>query len=176
MAQREPWEATLVVTVHLRDIVSEQERAAVMTLRRGPGQERYLGSMAGHFQDAIDDARACPRMWSVHDGALLVGFVMISDGIPTERLAADDDLVGPYYLWRLLIDVRSQGRGYGAATIDAVIAYLRTRPGADILWTSCAVGPGSPQPFYLRYGFELTGDVKWGEDLLRLRLRDRPSV
>ncbi len=63
-----------------------------------------------------------------------------------------------------------QGRGYGAAAIDAVVVYLWTRPGADVLWTSCAAGPGSPQPFYLRYGFVLTGDVKWGEDLLRLDL------
>ena len=39
-----------------------------------------------------------------------------------------------------------------------------------MLWTSCKAGPGSPQPFYLRYGFVLTGDVKWGEDLLRLDL------
>jgi diamine N-acetyltransferase len=162
--------------VQLRDIVTDADRAAVMTLRRGPGQERYLGSMAGHFEDAVTDARACPRMWSVHDGNLLVGFVMISDGIPAERLAADDDLVGPYYLWRLLIDERFQGLGYGAATIDAVVAYLRTRPGADVLWTSCVAGPGSPQPFYLRYGFVLTGEVRWGEDLLRFDLATVPAA
>ena len=62
-----------------------------------------------------------------------------------------------------------------AATIDAVVAYLRTRPNADILWTSCEAGKGSPQPFYLRYGFVLSGDVKWGEDLLRLDLADAAS-
>jgi diamine N-acetyltransferase len=164
-----------MAVVELRDIATEADRAAVLTLRRGPGQERYLGSMASHFEDAVEDARACPRMWSVHDGELLVGFVMISDGTPAERLAADDDLVGPYFLWRLLIDERFQGRGYGAATIDAVVAYLRTRPGAEVLWTSCNAGPGSPQPFYLHNGFELTGEVKWGEDLLRLDLADPPS-
>ena len=32
-----------------------------MGLRRAPGQERYLGSMISHFEDAIADARACPR-------------------------------------------------------------------------------------------------------------------
>ena len=138
-----------VVTLH--DIVTPAERAAVSALRRAPGQERYLGSMESHFDDAVADAHACPRMWSAHDEDQLVGFVMISDGIPAERLAADDDLVGPYYLWRLLIDERSQGRGYGAATIDAVVAYLRTRPDATVL----------------------TGEVKWGEDLLRLSLAPR---
>jgi diamine N-acetyltransferase len=147
-----------------------------MGLRRGPGQERYLGMMISHFEDAIADARACPRMWSVHDGESgeLVGFVMISDDIPAETLAADDDIVGPYYLWRLLIDHHVQGRGYGRATVDAIVAFLRTsRPNAETLWTSCKAGDGSPQPFYLRYGFEKTGNVKWGEDLLRLDLRSR---
>jgi len=159
--------------VELRDIVSEDDVEAVMGLRRGPGQERYLGSMISHFEDAVADARACPRMWSAHDAATgeLVGFVMISDGIPQDVLDADDDIVGPYYLWRLLIDRGKQGRGYGAAAVDAVAAYVRGRPGGDFLLTSCAAGDGSPQPFYLRYGFEKTGDVKWGEDILRLDLR-----
>jgi diamine N-acetyltransferase len=160
--------------IELRDIATEADKAAVLRLRRGPGQERYLGSMESHFEDAVADARACPRMWSVHDGDQLVGFVMISDGIPAERLAADDDIVGPYFLWRLLIDESFQGQGYGRAAIDAVVDYLRTRPGADVLLTSCATGDGSPQPFYLRYGFTLTGEQKWGEDLLRLDLR--PSI
>ena len=159
-------------SVELRDIVTEYDVEAVMGLRRGPGQDRYLGSMISHFEDAIADARACPRMWSVHDAANdeLVGFVMISDGIPAETLANDDDLVGPYFLWRLLIDRRHQGRGYGRATIDWVVDYVRGRPGAEVLLTSCAAGDGSPQPFYLRYGFDKTGEVKWGEEILRLDL------
>ncbi len=161
-----------MATVELRDIETEDDFEAVFRLRRGPGQDRYLGQMIGHFEDAISDAHACPRYWSVHDGedGTLVGFVMISDGIPAETLAADDDIVGPYYLWRLLVDASKQGRGYGAATIDAVVRYLRTRPGADVLLTSCKAGPGSPQPFYLHYGFVDTGEIKWDETLLRLDL------
>ena len=41
----------------------------------------------------------------------MVGFVMISDNIPQPM---DEDLVGPYFLWKLLIDESCQGRGYGA--------------------------------------------------------------
>jgi len=78
-----------------------------------------------------------PHLWAVHDAqaGTLVGFAMISDNIPPP---IDDDLVGPYYLWKLLIDHRCQRRGYGAATLDAVVDYLRTRPGAEVLYTSCA--------------------------------------
>ncbi len=161
--------------VELRDIVTEDDVEAVMGLRRGPGQDRYLGSMISHFEDAIADARACPRMWSVHDAGTgeLVGFVMISDDIPEERLAADEDIVGPYFLWRLLIDERFQGRGYGAATIDAIADYVSAKPNGSTLLTSCADGDGSPLPFYIRHGFTHTGEQKWGEHLLALDLEPR---
>src|SRR5258705_5585765 len=88
----------------LRDLVSEDDDEAVMGLRRGPGQERYLGGLISHFEDAISDAKACPRMWSAHDAdtGQLIGFVMISDGIPAETLAADDDNLGPDFPWPVL--------------------------------------------------------------------------
>jgi diamine N-acetyltransferase len=156
--------------VTLRDIVTEADRAAVLGLQRKPGQERYLGSMESHFEEAIEYAQACPRYWSVHDGEQLVGFVMISDNIPQEVLDADDDFVGPYFLWRLLIDAPFQGRGYGRATLDAVVDYVRTRPGADAFYTSCEPGEGSPQPFYLKYGFVKTDRIADGEYVLRLDL------
>jgi diamine N-acetyltransferase len=155
----------------LREITTDEDRAAVLGLRRGPGQERYLGSMQSHFDDADEEPRAMPHPWAVHDtgtGAL-VGFAMISDNI---RQPIDDDFIGPYFLWRLLIDEGSQGLGYGAATIDAIVDYLRTRPGADILYTSCADGPGSPRGFYLRYGFRDTGRVMWEENVLALDLTE----
>ena len=160
--------------VQLRGIVSAADRAAVMGLRRGPGQDQYLNSMEEIFAEADRQRRAMPRPWAVHDAGTgtLAGFAMISDKIPQP---IDDDLVGPYYLWKLLIDHRFQGRGYGAATLDAVVDYLRTRPGADVLYTSCADGPGSPRRFYLRYGFTDTGRVMWGENVLALDLAARSS-
>jgi diamine N-acetyltransferase len=158
-------------SVALRDIVTEADRAAVLALRLAPGQEGFVASVEESFHDATDDARARPRMWSVQAGRRVVGFVMISDGIPAERLASDADLIGPYFLWRLLIDQDEQRRGYGTAVLDAVVAYLRGRPGANTLWTSAGQGPGTPQPFYERYGFVATGVVVDDEVVLRLDLR-----
>jgi diamine N-acetyltransferase len=111
-----------------------------------------------------------PRAWSAHDARTgeLVGFVMISDGIPEPM---DDDLIGPYYLWKLVVDHPAQGRGYGTAIVDAVIAYVRGRPGADVLYTSCADGEGSPRGFYLRLAFVDTGRVNDGENVLAYDLR-----
>ena len=106
------------------------------------------------FAPADEEQRANPHPWAVDDvetGAL-VGFAMISNNPPQPM---DEDLIGPYYLWKLHIDQPLQGQGYGAATLDAVVDYLLTRPGADVLYTSCTDGPGSPRGFYLRYGSSL---------------------
>jgi diamine N-acetyltransferase len=158
-----------MATVELRNIVSLGDRAAVMGLRLGPGQDQYLNSMEDIFAEADEEQRAMPHPWAVHDAetGALVGLAMISDNVPEPM---DDDLVGPYYLWKLLIDHPFQHRGYGTATLDAVVDYVRTRPGADVLYTSCADGSGSPRGFYLRYGFTDTGRIMWDENLLVLDL------
>jgi hypothetical protein len=52
-----------MATVQLRDIVSSPDRAAVMGLRRGPGQGRYLDSMEEIFAQADQEQRAMPRPW-----------------------------------------------------------------------------------------------------------------
>jgi diamine N-acetyltransferase len=162
----------MMPAVVLREVVTDQDRDSVSRLQRGEGQDAYLNSMADIFAEADEEQRAMPHPWAVHDEKTgeLVGFAMISDNIPQPF---DDDLVGPYYLWKLLIDRSFQGRGYGAATLDAVVNYVGDRPGADVLFTSCADGAGSPRPFYLRYGFEDTGRVMWGENVLALDLTAR---
>jgi diamine N-acetyltransferase len=102
----------------------------------------------------------------VYAGDEPVGFVMISDGITVD----DPTYVGPYYLWRLLIDHRHQGRGYGTATLDLVVEHVRTHPDARSFLVSHVVGARSPVTFYQQYGFRLTGDVHEGEPLLELDL------
>src|SRR5215207_5422794 len=100
-----------MVRVDLRDIVRPEDRALVMALRRAPGQDKYLNSMEDIFAEADKERRAMPHPWMVRDAGTgaLVGFVMISDNIPHPM---DEDLIGPYYLWKLLIDEPFQGRGY----------------------------------------------------------------
>jgi len=163
-----------MAVVQLRDIVTESDRATALTLRTTPDRERFVSPVDASFRDAVVDVRACPRMWTVHADDTMVGFVMISDGIPAGTLAAEQEIVGPYYLWRLLIDTRYQRQGYGTATLDAVVAYLGDRPGADVLWTSAGQGDGSPQPFYERYGFVATDRIIDDEVVLRLDLTDAP--
>lgn len=156
--------------VELRDIVTEADRAAALALRVAPGQERFVASVEESFLDAERYPEAKARFWSAYDGDTIVGFVMISDGISQDVLEADPTLVGPYFLWRLLIDERQQRRGYGTAILDAVAAQVRARGGTELL-TSYTAGEGSPGPFYERYGFAPTERFVEGERVLRLELR-----
>jgi len=159
-----------MANVELRDIVTAEDRAAALGLRVAPGQERFVASVEGSFLDAERYPEALARFWAAYDGETPVGFVMISDGIPEDVLEADPTLVGPYFLWRLLIDERYQRRGYGTAALDAVVKYVVGRGGHELL-TSYTSGEGSPGPFYERYGFAPTDRIVEGERVLRLDLR-----
>lgn len=159
-----------MAVVQLRDIVTAEDRARALAVRRGPGDDRFVASVEKSFADALQSPEASPRFWTIADGDEVVGFVMISDGVPAATIEADPTIIGPYFLWRLLIDEHHQRRGYGTATLDALVAYLRDRPGATELYTSCVPGDGTPQPFYERYGFVPTGRVVEDEVVLRLAL------
>ena len=98
---------------------------------------------------------------------------MISDDIPKDVLDADARHVGPYFLWRLLIDRRFQGRGYGRATVDAVADYVRGRPDGDVLYTSTSTVKARPCRSTSAYGFVRTGRLADDEEVSRLDLRPR---
>jgi len=158
-----------MATIELRDILTDADREAALGLRVAAGQERFVASVEESFLDAEQYPEALARYWAAYDGDQIVGFTMISDGIPEDVLEADPTLVGPYFLWRLLIDERQQRRGYGSAILDAVVDYVRSRDGTELL-TSYTAGEGSPGPFYERYGFVPTDRVVEGERVLRLAL------
>jgi diamine N-acetyltransferase len=159
-----------VATIELRDIVTEADRNAALALQVAPGQDRFVASVEQSFADAVSYAHAKPRMWTVNDGATVVGFVMLSDGVEPAVVAADPHMISSYFLWRLLIDRRHQRHGYGSAALDALVRYVRGRPGADALYTSAVPGEGTPQPFYEQYGFVADGRVIDDEVVLRLDL------
>jgi diamine N-acetyltransferase len=154
-------------SVGLREITAAN-RAAVEALAVSAAQSEYVAGVAESLVEAAETPDACPWYRAVYADDTPVGFIMISDGITV----ANPVYLGPYYLWRLLIDQRSQGRGYGGAALRLVVEYVRTRPGARVLLTSAVRGPASPIGFYLRQGFRATGEVHQGELVLELNLQE----
>jgi diamine N-acetyltransferase len=152
--------------VSLREI-TELNRGEVERLSVTTEQADYVASNADSLLEAAATPDACPWYRAVYLGDVPVGFVMISDNIPDTRT----DYLGPYFLWRLMIDTRWQRQGLGTAVLDLVVEYVRTRPNAQHLLCSLVPGTdGSPREFYLGYGFTLRGDWFDGEEVIELPL------
>lgn len=125
---------------------------AVYRLRVAPEQESLVAPVGysiaqAHLSDDVFTYRAI-----YHDDTP-VGFMMWDIQPP------GSDFPG-WGLSRLLIDQDHQGRGYGTASLDVLCELIRARSDVpQALWTSYDPAPDGARGFYLRYGFEPTGDI-----------------
>src|SRR3954464_11507104 len=146
--------------------VTEESRPALELLRVSPPQRTFVSSVTDSLAEAKQHLAPTPLTFGLYDRETPVGFVMIADEVD------DPDYIA-HFLWKLLIDERFQGPGFGTAALDLVGAYFRWK-GVPTMWTSAGEGEGSPIPFYERYGFVRDGvhedDDGSREIMLRLDL------
>src|SRR5438093_337621 len=139
-----------VAAVTLREITDEN-RDAVLALRVAPAQKRFVGTVAGALTDAREIPEGKPWYRAIYADDQPVGFVMLSWNVTP----APPRIIGPWFLWKLLIDGRHQRRGYGREAVGLVADIVRANGAAELL-TSCVPGKGGPEPFYRRIGFSPT--------------------
>ncbi len=75
-----------------------------------------------------------------------------------------------HFLWRLMIDARYQGLGYGQRAMNLLIERAKADPYCSEFATSVVAGKHSPQGFYERLGFHLTGEKYAGESMMKFSL------
>lgn len=149
----------------LREITDEN-REAVLALRVAPAQERFVGTVAAAFADAQDSPEGKPWYRAIYAGDQPVGFVMLSWNVNPEP----PRIIGPWFLWKLLVDERHQRRGYGRDAVMLVAGLVRAH-GATELLTSFVVGEDGPESFYRDLGFTPTGELdENGEIIVALSL------
>lgn len=152
-------------SVTVREI-TDANRDEVLALRVAPEQSHFVGSVAAALEDAEEYPEANAWYRAIYAGEEPVGFVMLSwDVTPVPG-----EIIGPWFLWKLLIDERHQRHGYGRAALRQVVEIVRNA-GATELLTSYVTGDGEPWPFYERLGFLPTGERDAaGEVILSLDL------
>lgn len=151
--------------VTLRELADENLEA-VLALRVAPAQERFVGTVAAALEDARDIPEGNPWYRALYAGERPVGFVMLSWNVAPEP----PRIIGPWFLWKLLVDERHQRRGYGREAVRLVADVVRAN-GARELLTSCVPGDDGPEPFYRHLGFVPTGEHdEKGEVILALDL------
>ena len=150
------------MTVELRELNAENWRACV-DLELAEDQRGFLET------NAVSMAEAPYHPWmlplAIYAGEQMVGFVMYSN----ER----DPRSPRYWVHRLMIDHRHQGKGFGKAALQEVIRRIAAKPDGDELWIGYDPDNDGARGFYARLGFVEQGEAPWGGDMVTmLRLRD----
>ena len=149
--------------------IGDSELDAVLAIRVASQQERFVGTVRSALADAAAHPYANPWFRAVYAGDQPVGFVMLSWDVEPRP----PEVIGPWFLWKLIIDRSHQRLGYGAQVVRLIAQIVRDE-GATELLTSYVEGDDGPAGFYARLGFRPTGDVDdAGETIVRLPLRDR---
>lgn len=143
--------------VSLREVTEETVRE-ICRLSVGKGQDEFVAPNAVSMAEAYFSPEAWFR--AIYAGDTPVGFLML----------ADDPEDSEYFLWRMMVDARYQGMGFGRRAMELLIEHVRTRPGAAELCTSVVQAEGGPQGFYERLGFRLTGEYEDDEAVMKLVL------
>jgi diamine N-acetyltransferase len=141
---------TVVQICKLSETLSAQQRLMVA--------DNALSIAQAHFSE---------NSWirAIYADDTPIGFLMLHTGSDYE-----DGIDCPgVFLWRFMIAGPYQGKGYGRQAIERLLAHLRAQ-GITELYTSCGLGEQSPEEFYKRLGFELTGEMYGDEIELKLKL------
>ena len=145
--------------VTLREITSENLHAILDLSVADHQLEAYPRSNAYSITEAHFPSDDDP-VWlrAIYAGETPVGFMMTSE--------APDQ--GTYFLWRLMVDRRFQGSGFGRSAVQLLIERIRRTDNPTALITSHLQQDANAGRFYERLGFTYTGDLI-GEYDLELR-------
>ena len=152
---REDWEAwcdrvrTPPEEVRLVEVTADN-LTDVFHLRTHKSQEAFVAPVAKSLAQAsypgdVDGMPIVPWLRAIDADGVVVGFMMVA-------LVEGRDP----YLWRLLIDRMHQRRGVASRAMDLLEEQARAWDG-EYLGVGFGEGRGSPGPFYLARGFEVTG-------------------
>ncbi|MEQ8691116.1 MAG: GNAT family N-acetyltransferase [Pseudomonadales bacterium] len=109
-------------------------------------------SMAEGFFPSDDDA---VWMRAICSDGVPIGFMMTSE--------SPED--GDYFLWRMMIDKRFQGKGFGAKAMRLLIQRIRNNGNPRTLILSHLKDNTEAGNFYMSLGFSYTGNELGDGDL-----------
>ncbi len=156
--------------VTIREI-TEANFEAVLAVAVAPEQLRFVGTVADALRDAEEIPEAKPWYRAVYADDEPVGFVMLSWNVTPDP----PRIIGPWFLWKLIVDEQHQGEGFGREAVR-LVAEVVSANGAERLFTSCVPGDHGPESFWRHMGFAPTGDYdENGEPILVLDLREHHS-
>ena len=155
--------------LNLRPVTQDNwQEALKLTVR--PDQQQFVAAYEPIVAVALSKAYihlggATWIPYAVYAGTVMVGFV---------ELAYWPDAPSQYWIFHFFIDQQYQGQGYGRAALEALIRLVkREHQMCDALFLVVHPDNHRAQLLYLHAGFRLTGEMRWGEPVYQLSLRER---
>jgi diamine N-acetyltransferase len=125
--------------------VDENQRDFVALNAKSLAEARLFGEIA--------------RSFAIYSDETMVGFVMLD-------LDYFADGTKVCALWRLMIDKRYQGKGYGKAAMEVVLTYVNGVIKPNVFRTSVVPGNEAARRLYIGLGFVPNGEFEGGEEVL----------
>lgn len=142
------------MNVSLREITPENFKECIR-LKVAEDQKMFVAPNV----TSIAQSKIYPTVepFAVYNDDELVGFVMFGLDIEDDR----------YYLVRLMIDERFQGKGCGKAATLAVIEKMKRIEDCNEIYLSFVPENERAERLYKSVGFERTGEISEGEVVMR---------
>lgn len=135
-----------------RLLPAEYDEARALAV--APDQKQFVASNADFIAEA-QMADYCTPL-GIHADGELVGFAMYA-------LDPDD---GDYWLYRLMIDAKHQGRGHGAEALKQILTLMAKLPGCAQVVLGVEPDNAVAGRLYRHLGFRDTGEVIGGENVM----------
>jgi RimJ/RimL family protein N-acetyltransferase len=150
--------------------ISPDNINTIVRLNPGAVGERMVATNGVSIAQGSYNSNAWFR--AVMAGDTAVGFVMLLDPtLDLEGAKAEGEALDSLYVWRLMIDFKHQGKGYGEQVMNLIIERAKSIPGINSVSLSYVMREGNAKPFYERFGFRDTGKTESGEMEMMLPIR-----
>lgn len=146
--------------IRLDPITKDNWRTAIR-LDVGEHQKRFVAPNYYSIIEAMFEPDSLNSR-AAYDGDEMVGYTMY--GYDAESNPRQ------YWIVRLMVSHKHQGRGYGRAIMQQVIEDLKQQPGCDAIYISFAPENETARALYSSLGFVDTGTVEDGETVYKLGL------
>lgn len=135
--------------------IDESNFVDAFQLELGEGQEKLVSHPIRSLAQAYVYYSQCTP-FGIYFGDEMVGYVMV---------IYDYDLAS-YHIWHLMVDKRSQGKGYGKAALKECLAYIAQKPfgDSDKVVLTCREDNPVALGLYKKFGFLPTGN-RDGEEI-----------
>ena len=151
------------MSILLREITPQNFKECI-NLKVAPAQENFVASNLM----SVAQSKIYPtyNIFAVYAEDEMVGFTMFG-------LDTDDN---KYYLGRLMIDEKHQGKGYGKAAVLEVIERLKQVEDCNEIFLSFVAENAGAERLYRSVGFERTGENNdYGEIIMRLAINNNAN-